>query len=67
MSKVKVLAGDFIKGDGQYTFGSHQLKTEEHMFIGETIPIRNLETVGIASEESVKKIGGTIGWAPQVQ
>ena len=62
MAKIKVHAGDFLKSDGQYNFGSLILMTEEHNFLGETIPITKLETVEIATEESVKKIGGTIGW-----
>jgi hypothetical protein len=62
MATIKVLAGDFLKGDGQLSFGSLTLKTKEHSFIGETIPVTNLETVEIATEESVKKLEGTIGW-----
>ena len=62
MAKIKVHAGDFLKGDGQYSFGALILMTEEHKFLGETIPITKLETVDIATEESVKKLGGTIGW-----
>jgi hypothetical protein len=62
VAKIKVHAGDFLEGDGQYGFGSLTLRTKEHSFIGETIPVTELETVEIATEESVKKIGGTIGW-----
>lgn len=62
MAKIKVHAGDFLKGDSQYSFGSLILKTEKHNFLGETIPITELETVGIATEESVKNLGGAIGW-----
>ena len=63
MAKIKVLAGDFLEGDSQYSSGSLILKTKEHSFLGETIPITELETVDIATEESVKKLGGTVGWA----
>ncbi len=62
MATIKVLAGDFIEGDGQYSWGSLILKTKEHNFLGETIPLEQLDTVDIATEESVKKIGGTVGW-----
>ena len=62
MAKVKVHAGDFLEGDNQYSFGSLILKTKEHRFFGETIPITELETVEVATEESVKKLGGTVGW-----
>ena len=62
MAKIAVYAGDFLKGDGQFNFGSLTLRTAAHSWVGETIPISQLETVEVASEESVKKIGGTIGW-----
>ena len=62
MAKIKVHAGDFLEGDNQYSFGSLILKTKEHNFLGETIPITELELVDIASEENVKKLGGTVGW-----
>ena len=62
MANIKVHAGDFLKGDSQYSFGSFVLRTKEHSFAGEAIPVTFLETVEIATEESVKKIGGTIGW-----
>ena len=29
----------------------------------ETIPLSKLESVEVASEESVKRIGGTVGWS----
>lgn len=62
MAKVKVLAGDFLEADGEYSWGSLKLKTKEHSWVGETIPLNQLDTVDIATEESVKKIGGTVGW-----
>lgn len=62
MSKIKVHAGDFLKGDGDFILGSMMLKTKEKWIAGETISVRELETVDIATEDSVKKIGGTIGW-----
>lgn len=62
MAKVTVHAGDFLKGDGQFSFGSLTLRTEAHTWLGETIPITQLETVEVATEETVKKLAGTVGW-----
>ncbi|HFU75176.1 MAG TPA: hypothetical protein ENK91_15675 [Bacteroidetes bacterium] len=62
MAKIKVLAGDFLEGDSEYSWGSLVLKTEEHSWVGETISLNQLDTVDIATEESVKKLGGTVGW-----
>ena len=62
MATIKVHAGDFLKGDSQYLFGSFTLRTKEHYFAGETIPITELDMIDIATEEKLKKIGGTVGW-----
>ena len=63
MSKIKVIAGDFLEGNGELRmFGMLNFRTTEHPWAGETIPISNLETVEIANEESIKKVGGTVGW-----
>ncbi len=62
MAKIKVHAGDFLEGSGQYSFGSLALMTKEHSFVGETIPITELDTIDVATEENVKKLGGTVGW-----
>jgi hypothetical protein len=62
MAKIKVHAGDFLKQDGRLSFGSLVLLTEKNNFLGEAIPLNRLETVEVASEESVKRVGGAIGW-----
>jgi hypothetical protein len=62
MSKIRVLAGDFLVGDGTYGFGSLNLKTEAHSFIGETLPISDIDSIDSATEENIKKLGGTVGW-----
>ena len=38
------------------------LRTKEHDIVGETIPVTELDVVDIATEENVKKLGGTVGW-----
>ena len=62
MGTVKVHAGDFLKEDGEFSLGSFVLKTEKHSFMGEAISASDLKTVDVASEESVKRVGGTVGW-----
>ena len=66
MGTITVHAGDFLKGDGVVRWGPFNgkvsLKTEAHTWVGEDIPGDQLEAVEVASEESVKKIGGTLGW-----
>jgi len=62
MATIKIHAGDFLKGDSTYFFGQLSLRTEEHSFTGEKIPDTELESVDIATEESIKKLGGTLGW-----
>lgn len=62
MAKITVHAGDFRKGDGALHFGILVLPTDEKPFAGESIKVSELEEVDVASEESVKRLGGTIGW-----
>ncbi len=62
MAKIKVHAGDFLKGRGDIVFGSFALRTKKHPTVGESIPLKKLTSVDIATEENVKKAGGTVGW-----
>lgn len=62
MAKIVVHAGDFIHTKGQISFGSMVLKTNEKSFVGEAIPFTEIDELDLASEDSVKRIGGTVGW-----
>lgn len=62
MATIKVIAGDFLKGDSQYTWGNFSLRTKEHTIFGESISAKKVESITLASEESIKKLGGTVGW-----
>jgi hypothetical protein len=62
MARIKVHAGDFLQGDASLSFGLLTLRTTANTFPGEHIPLTALEAVEIATEETVKKIGGTLGW-----
>jgi hypothetical protein len=57
MASIKYLAGDFPSGHCEYLFGKFTFG-----FYNVEISDKELIEVEIASEESVKKIGGTIGW-----
>ncbi|SRR6266567_4080820 len=63
MATIKVLAGDFLKGDAHYAFGSITLKTKEHWLAGKNMTVKDVfESVEIATEESVAKVGSAVGW-----
>jgi hypothetical protein len=64
LGKIKIHAGDFINGanPASFSFGQFTLCTKEHSWMGETISAKQLETLEIATEESVKRLGGTVGW-----
>lgn len=62
MADITVHAGDFLPGKGTFLFGVLVLKTKDHSWSGESIQVSQLDTVELATEESVKRIGGTIGW-----
>lgn len=61
MGKIKVHAGDFTEGE-LGMFNVLTLKSNEHPWLGETITLDKLESVDMATEDNVKKIGGTVGW-----
>ncbi len=61
MAKIKIHAGDWGKGSGAFSFGSFSLpKGGWGGFEG--IHKSRLATIELASEESVKRVGGTLGW-----
>ena len=62
MGKIKVHAGDFLEGKGQISFGAMVLKTKEKSWVGEAIAFTEFEEIDVASEDSVKRVGGTLGW-----
>jgi hypothetical protein len=57
MAKIKILAGDFPEGNCDYSWGDFNFG-----FLSKNISDKQLDTVEIATEESVKRIGGTVGW-----
>ena len=58
----EIHAGDFKKG-GTHQFVRGKLVMDvPGKFFRETIPQDQIEALEVASEESVKRIGGTVGW-----
>lgn len=56
MAKIVIHAGDFGKDvKGSLTLGTLTLN-------GKQVSLTNLSELEIATEENVKKLGGTIGW-----
>jgi hypothetical protein len=62
MANLEVHAGDFLTGPADTSFGVFGLRTRERSFLGERILYSELAEVSVATEESVKRIGGTVGW-----
>ena len=70
MSKLKVHAGDFSTLSPQNSFskswgssdGVFRLWSEKSTWGTESIASSELEYLQLANEETVKKIGGTVGW-----
>lgn len=60
---MTVHAGDFPKGKGSIGFGQITFPWRPgDGFTGETISVKELEAVEIATDETVKKVAGTVGW-----
>lgn len=63
MAKIKIHAGDFPAGSANATFGSIVFPWKAgDGWAGEVVRFSEIESIEIASEESVKKIAGTVGW-----
>lgn len=63
IKQFEVLAGDFKKGAGHYLYsdGRLQMKVPGKLF-KQWVPLVDVEEVQIATEDNVKRIGGTVGW-----
>lgn len=68
MSSIKIHAGDFNKGSGQITFSLHSIilvpPADSNKFLptAYTINKKDIEEISLATEDNVKRIGGTLGW-----
>lgn len=64
MAAIKIHAGDFPQGSAGTNFGVITMpwKKGDGLLGGENIRFDQIESLEIASEESVKKLGGTVGW-----
>lgn len=62
MSSIKVHAGDFLTKPGFVKGARINLKTAAKSWIGEYIPLSDVVELEVATEESVKRLGGTVGW-----
>jgi len=61
MAKIKILAGSFPKGEAYIYFGQITLPGQSSAIAFNHF-LRDLEEIDVASEENVKKVGGTLGW-----
>lgn len=60
--QFKVIAGDFAKGSGHSFFNKTFQMRRNDRLTKETIYPGQVRTIEIASENSVKRLGGTVGW-----
>ncbi|ENG7537186.1 hypothetical protein ABVE29_003289 [Providencia stuartii] len=62
MAKVKVHAANFPYSEISITSGAFFIKEGVFQFNGECVLANKIKTIDIASEDSVKKVGGALGW-----
>lgn len=62
MAKITVHAGDFRKGRGDYGFGMLTLYKTDQPWKTDTFSAKEIVEIDVASEDNVKRIGGTVGW-----
>ncbi|NLH79459.1 MAG: hypothetical protein GX458_01250 [Phyllobacteriaceae bacterium] len=63
MAKITVHAGDFPKGGNHSLSWGNFSMSRKGKILPETIPLKELASVEVASEQSVKKLAGAAGWA----
>lgn len=64
MAKLKIHAGDFGKGTGAYMLGAFSFPWQpgDGFSVGKSRHVSELQSIEIATEEAVKRVGGTVGW-----
>ncbi|WP_080608364.1 MULTISPECIES: hypothetical protein [Yersinia] len=62
MAKIKVHAANFPYEEMSITSGSLFIKTKWYQVSGDIVLPTDVITVEVASEDSVKKVGGAMGW-----
>ena len=62
LGTLEVHAGDFDKGNDHQFVVDELIMKRHSKFFRERIPAAHIEEVEVASEENVKRLGGTIGW-----
>ena len=62
MSNLKVHAGDFQKHSATYNYGQFSFLSPLGVWSKVRYSVADIEDLDKASEESVKRLGGTIGW-----
>ncbi|MDF0732626.1 hypothetical protein P0Y43_18195 [Pseudomonas entomophila] len=62
MTRLTVQSGDFLQGEGEYRNGALTLKTPRSPSPGERISLARIKDLKLASLESSRNLGSTLGW-----
>lgn len=62
LGMFEVHAGNFKKGMKHQLTGKRLLMKSDGSFFKENIKLNQIQAVAVATEESVKRFGGTLGW-----
>lgn len=62
MATFEILEGDFAKGYSSYMSEAKSFLMNNGRGGHDIVPAKDLEFLTVATEETVKKAGGTIGW-----
>lgn len=63
MASINIHAGDFPKGSAKLMFSTITFPWQAgDGILGKTVQLSELDEIDKASEESVKRLGGTVGW-----
>jgi hypothetical protein len=63
IKQFEVLAGDFKKGKGHWFYSDGRLKMRvPRKLFKQWVPLADVEEAQVATEDSVKRLGGAVGW-----
>ena len=63
MAYIKIHAGNFLTGYNDYVRGGFRLRTQAHRFRGEFVPLNEVDTFEVKTEEHVQRVSDAFGIA----
>ncbi|QQE12611.1 hypothetical protein JD969_03855 [Planctomycetota bacterium] len=63
MAYIKIHAGNFLTGYNDYVRGGFRLRTQAHRFRGEFVPLNEVDSFEVKTEEHMQRVSDAFGLA----